>query len=338
MKVGVACYTPKIMALVASSLRGVRGMRITWMTSDADELSILSVQSPADVVLMCVSFVRRSTQEQLRELCQDLQVPVILLIESDKNEADDVARAMSCGVKGISVIDYALFEKGEGANQLVLNISRFARTKAKANTRLDVNSQEDLGKKRQHYLVAVGSSSGGPQALMELLAAMSGNSTASFVIAQHMDKEFVPRFAQWLEQQSGFTVKLIDEGERLRPSMVYLGNGQGHVVLKRGQTLGYQVAQAGEPYCPSANVLFHSVVDRARLPCCAVLLSGMGEDGAAGMLEMKQAGFYTVAQDEKSAAVNGMPKAAVDLGAATDVLAAADIAKALMRRYEADHG
>jgi len=335
MKIGVACYTPKIMAAVADALRGVRDMRITWMTSEVDELHDLVVQSPADMVLMCTSFMRRGSLDQLRELCLDLAVPVIILTESDKNEADCLAEAMSCGARGVNVIDYQRFEDGSGQRELVINLSRFNRGRPKASPKSVVNMHDVTKKMTENYLVTIGASSGGPQALVELLTCFPANTQASFVIAQHMDKEFVPRFASWMEQHTHLKVKLINNGDRLRPGTIYLGDGRGHVVLKKGQTLGYRDVREGEPYCPSVNILFNSVVEHVRMPCCGILLSGMGEDGAQGMLAMKNAGLYTLAQDEKSASVNGMPKAAVEIDAATEVLPVSDMARVLKQRYEA---
>jgi len=335
VKIGVACYTPKIMAAVASAMRGVRDMRITWMTSEVDELLDLVVQSPADMVLMCTSFVRRSSPEQLRELCMDLSVPVLVLTDSDTQDAEYLARAMNCGVRGVNVIDYQRFDEGVGQRDLVLTISRFLRGRPKASPEVVVNRQETVSNLVENYLVVIGASSGGPQALQQLLTQFPASTKGSFVVAQHMDREFVPRFATWMEQQTHLQVKLLEEGERLRPGTLYLGDGRGHVVLKKGQTLGYREVVAGESYCPSVNVLFDSVVEHAHLPVCGILLSGMGDDGAKGMLGMRNAGFFTLAQSEKSAAVNGMPKAAVDIGAACKTMAAVDMARVLKQRYEA---
>jgi chemotaxis response regulator CheB len=336
MKIGVASYTPEIMSYVADAVRGSETMRITWMSSDYRELHDLLVQSPADIVLMCVAFLDHGGVGVVEEISRDLRTPILVLARDSEQHDELITEAMSYGAAGLAVLSGGGTDKGAERADFLRTIGRFVRNKAKAAAPTVVNPQEQARILRTDaYLVAIGASAGGPQALLELLSEVQADHTgACFVIAQHLDKEFVPRFVTWLGQNLGLEVKLIEEGERLRSGVVYLGNGEKHVQMARGGRLTYMNAAASDAYCPSVDVLFDSVIDNASMPACGLLLSGMGEDGAQGLLRMRQAGLFTLAQSARSASVNGMPNAAVKLDAASKVVAAAEMAEILRNQFE----
>jgi two-component system chemotaxis response regulator CheB len=176
-------------------------------------------------------------------------------------------------------------------------------------------------------VVAIGASTGGPSALAVVLSGLVGL-RASVLVVQHLHPDFVDGLVSWMARASALPVQLARHGERLQPGVVYIAPGGTH--LKLGTN--HQIELNTNPpslHRPSVDVLFSSVAQRAEGRAVGVLLTGMGEDGAAGLLELHQHRGLTIAQDQATCAVFGMPQAAQRLGAATHILPLAEIADAV---------
>ena len=169
-------------------------------------------------------------------------------------------------------------------------------------------------------LLAIGASTGGPAALAEVLGALPGDFPAAVAIVQHIDREFVGGLATWLAGSSALPVALARGGEPLQAGRVLIAEAGHHLVLDALGRLQYTSEPRDALHCPSVDVFFSSVAEHAPSRSCGVLLTGMGRDGASGLLAMRRAGFHTVAQDQASSVVYGMPAAAAALGAARQVL------------------
>jgi chemotaxis response regulator CheB len=160
----------------------------------------------------------------------------------------------------------------------------------------------------------------------ELLNALPGTLSAAVLVVQHLDRGFSKNLADMLGSQASLPVALAETGDRLKPGRVLVARGGDHMVLSSVNTLEYQREPAENPYRPSIDALFESLAKAGLPPGVAVLLTGMGNDGAQGLLKLKQAGWFTIAQDKSTSAVYGMPKAARDLGAADLILPLSAIA------------
>ncbi len=162
--------------------------------------------------------------------------------------------------------------------------------------------------------------------------------TPGIVVVQHMPPIFTARFAQRLDSLCAMRVKEAADGDRVRHGEVLIAIGGSHLVV-RADGSGYFVnVVAGPPvtrHCPSVDVLFRSVAQAVGMYATAVILTGMGDDGALGMSEIKQAGGYTIAQNEETCVVYGMPKEAVRRGAIDDILPLEAIAAAITKRFAA---
>ena len=171
-------------------------------------------------------------------------------------------------------------------------------------------------------VIAIGASTGGTEAIAEVLTRMPADSPA-ILIAQHIPPVFSTAFAHRLNQICPMQVKEAADGDAVAPGLALVAPGNLHMVLRKAGG-GYRVAvKDGPRVCyqrPSVDVLFSSVAETAGDNATGVLLTGMGSDGAQGLLRMKQAGARTVAQDEATCVVFGMPREAVRLGAAERVL------------------
>ena len=180
-------------------------------------------------------------------------------------------------------------------------------------------------------IVAVGASTGGPQALAEVLSRLPTTLAASIVIVQHVDAAFAPGLGQWLSEQAGRPVQLAAEGHQPAVGEVLLSGTDDHLVLGEDRRLHYSVEPRESSYRPSVDVFFNSAARNWPRPGVAVLLTGMLRDGAEGLLNLRRLGWRTIAQDESSSIVWGMPKAAVEIGAAEEVVSLLQIAKAITR-------
>ena len=169
-------------------------------------------------------------------------------------------------------------------------------------------------------LVLLGSSTGGPFALAEILSRITTPRKATIVIVQHVDAAFAPGLSEWLSQHAGRKVELIRDGMELTEGSVLLSGTDDHLVLEANHRLHYSLEPRGVTYRPSVDVFFKSVAAHWPQTGIAVLLTGMGRDGAEGLLQLRHLGWTTIAQDEATSVVWGMPRAAVELGAADQIL------------------
>jgi two-component system response regulator WspF len=180
-------------------------------------------------------------------------------------------------------------------------------------------------------IVAIGASTGGPQALVEILSHLPTAFAASVVIIQHVDAAFAPGLSQWLAEQTGRSVQVAAEGQQPSLGKVLIAGTDDHLILGEDRCLHYSAEPAENCYRPSVDVFFNSVARNWPRPGVAVLLTGMLRDGAAGLLTLRRQGWRTIAQDESSSIVWGMPKAAVEIGAAEEVISLPHIARAIVR-------
>ena len=183
-------------------------------------------------------------------------------------------------------------------------------------------------------LIIVGASTGGTEAIREVLVPLPPDAPA-VLIAQHMPPGFTKSFAQRLNGLCRITVKEAEHGERVLPGHAYIAPGHAHLLLARSGA-NYIAHLSDDPpvnrHRPSVDVLFRSAAQHAGKNAVGVILTGMGRDGAAGLLEMKKAGAYTLAQDEASCIVFGMPREAIALGAADEIAALPEMSRRVMAR------
>jgi two-component system, chemotaxis family, protein-glutamate methylesterase/glutaminase len=186
-------------------------------------------------------------------------------------------------------------------------------------------------------LVVIGASTGGPEAIKAILMEMPAD-CPGILVTQHMPHTHVHSFADRLNAVCKISVKVAEHGERVRPGHAYIAPGHSHLLLARSLphfAIGLDDGAPLSRHRPSVDALFFSVAKLAATNAIGIILTGMGKDGAAGMLALKQAGAYTFAQDAASCTVFGMPRAAIEAGAAQEVLALPNIAKRLVARIGA---
>ena len=181
---------------------------------------------------------------------------------------------------------------------------------------------------RPFRVVAIGTSTGGPQALHEILANV-GADGPGIVVVQHMPPTFTAALARWLDERCAIRVREAAHGDEVVPGTALIAPGDRHLMLVRSGAR-FSVALADGPnvsgHKPSVDVLFKSVARAARSSACGVILTGMGADGARGLCEMRAAGAYTLGQNEASSIVYGMPQRALEMGAVERVVDLREVA------------
>ena len=169
-------------------------------------------------------------------------------------------------------------------------------------------------------IVAIGSSTGGPSALLSVFSGLPGDLPVPVLVAQHIADGFVPGLVNWLNAGSRMKVVVAETGQLPEAGVVYIAPTGTNMVLE-GKRIGFREPEKGQLYIPSADTLFDSVARSYGKRAIGVILTGMGADGAKGMKRMHDAGAITIAQDEETCTVFGMPKAAIDVGGVDRIMA-----------------
>jgi two-component system response regulator WspF len=179
-------------------------------------------------------------------------------------------------------------------------------------------------------LIVIGSSTGGPAALLEIFKALPTVFPAAIVVVQHVDMEFSADLAAWLGRQCRLPVNVVKPGCPPKKGTILIAETNDHLIMTAGQKLVYCTEPKDVFYRPSVDVFFHSVAANWKARGAAIVLTGMGRDGAEGLLSLRKTGWRTIAQDKETSVMFGMPKAAAECGAAMKIMPIDRIAQELI--------
>jgi two-component system chemotaxis response regulator CheB len=304
--------------LLVQNLNRDPAIRVVATARDPFEARDMILLHKPDVMTLDVELPRMNGIEFLRKLMPQYPLPVVVI----SSLSDKVFDAMGAGavdfVAKPSVSSRAQLEEFI-KNELLVKI-KIASTAKISNIKKAVmaNEQQHLAVSKNHLLVAIGASTGGTEAIFSVVKEY-GTDIPGIVCVQHMPPGFTQMYAKRLNDQCRIQVKEAETGDRVRPGHMLIapgGDRHMHLVKFNGE---YQVEVKAGPkvngHCPSVDVLFESVAKVARSDAVGIILTGMGGDGAKGLLAMRQAGAKTIGQDESTCVVYGMPKVAYDLGA-----------------------
>ncbi len=290
-----------------------------------------------DVLTLDVEMPKMDGVAFLERLMRLRPMPVVMVSSLTEKSSSITLQALELGA-----FDYVTKPKLDIRNGLTeyageLTDKIRGATKARLKTPLSGNARKNLHPKNtadvvlaaEHRdfattekIILVGASTGGTEALKAFLADLPADSPG-ILITQHMPEAFTKTFARRLDGLCRIAVKEAEHGERILPGHAYLAPGNRHLLLKRSGA-NYMVALSDGPpvnrHRPSVDVLFRSAANYAGKNSIGIIMTGMGDDGAGGMLEMHQAGAYTLAQDEESCVVFGMPKEAIARGGVDDIV------------------
>jgi two-component system chemotaxis response regulator CheB len=292
-----------------------------------------------DVVTMDIEMPVMNGIEALKRIMAKYPLPVIMFSSLTKEGAEITMEALNLGACDFITKDFAnvSINISSRENELISKIKNTASMKVRFLMRRLESIRKPIsfnaGKKVRHEILAIGASTGGPPALQHILSSLPGDFPVPVVIAQHMPKLFTQSFSQRLNSVSQIEVREAVDREPLKPGVALIAPGDTHVELKRRgrEVIVEFVKDAKYIYRPSVDLLMQSAALTYESRSMGVILTGMGNDGLAGMTEMKKKAGYIIAQDEETCVVYGMPRAVVNAKLADSVLPIDKISEEIIR-------
>ncbi len=309
---------------------------VAWVAHDGKEAVEKCIKDTPDMILMDLLMPVMNGAESTREIMAKAPCGILIVTVSVKSNSAKVFEAMSYGALD-AVNTPVLGTDGslEGAEQLLKKIGQLeVLCKNPASVALPEKTPivYPAGKSTATpYIVAIGSSTGGPAALAKLVAELPNSFGAAVVIIQHIDREFADGLAIWLGSFTKMKVCLAVEGQTPLPNNIYLAGTNDHLIITESLRFKYTENPVELPYRPSVDVFFESLYRHWPRNGSAVVLTGIGRDGAKGILALNKKGWQTMSQDKESCVVYGMPKAVAELGAAKIILPPEKIGRELAK-------
>ncbi len=292
-----------------------------------------------DVITLDIEMPRMDGLSFLRKLMKYYPIPTIIVSSLSPANSEMALEALDCGAVEVMAKPGGSYGVGDMSVQLAEKIRAAAHVRVRTLTPVAATDGKNNGseaslalKRSTHKVIAMGASTGGTEALKSVLMEMPANSPG-IVIVQHMPPRFTTAFANRLNGLCRIEVREAKDGDAVLPGIALIAPGNYHMLLKRVGGTYYVEVRTGPLVFhqrPSVDVLFLSVARHAGSNALGVIMTGMGRDGASGLLEMKKAGAYTVAQDEASCVVFGMPKEAILMGGAESIVSLSDIPRNLI--------
>jgi two-component system chemotaxis response regulator CheB len=305
------------------------GIEVIGTAQDPFDARDKILELKPDVVTLDVEMPKMDGIAFLKKLMPQYPLPVIVVSSSSEN----VLNSLNAGA-----VDFVTKpDSGRSGslpafiNELIVKI-KIASTAKVGSFKKDyqpVKFVSDKGTDMRDMVVAIGASTGGTEALYSIITTLPRDMPGILVV-QHMPPVFTRLYAERLNNSCPLEVKEAEDGDLLKPGRVIIAAGEHHLQLKKGSSGYYVKSQPGEKvsgHCPSVDVLFDSVAQVAGAHAIGVILTGMGSDGAKGLLNMKKAGAWTIGQDETTSTVYGMPMVAYNIGAVMKQLPLGKIAQ-----------
>jgi two-component system, chemotaxis family, protein-glutamate methylesterase/glutaminase len=304
-----------------------------------------------DVLTLDVEMPKMDGLDFLERLMRLRPMPVLMISSLTEGGSDITFRALELGA--VDFVSKPKLDIARGMEESAIEITDKIRAVAQARIRKTFiapfvqekfSADAILPSTTRRFsstekLIAIGASTGGTEAIKEVLTNLPADAPG-VLVTQHMPEHFTKSFADRLNNLCKISVKEAEHNERILPGYAYIAPGHSHLLIRRSGA--YYIAELNQGplvnrHRPSVDVLFRSVANVAGANALGIILTGMGKDGVQGMLEMKQAGSHTIAQDEASCVVFGMPKEAIAAGAVREVLPLQNIARRTLE-YLSSHG
>jgi two-component system response regulator WspF len=320
MKIAIVNDLPMAVEALRRALAFEPAHQVVWVASNGFDAVKYCAELTPDLILMDLIMPVMDGVEATRRIMAESPCAIVIVTVDREQNVRKVFEAMGHGA--LDVVDTPAVGAGdaqEAAAPLLRKILNIGWLIGQSGSRVRSAAPHLRTMGQRESLVAIGSSAGGPAALEVLLKDLPRDFPAAIVLVQHVDQVFASGMAEWLSSASGLTVRLAQQGERPQSGTVLLAGTNHHIRLLKNGTLAYTAEPVNEIYRPSIDVFFESVARHWNGDAVGVLLTGMGRDGAQGLKLMRQQGFLTIAQDQHSSAVYGMPKAAAAIDAAVEI-------------------
>jgi two-component system, chemotaxis family, protein-glutamate methylesterase/glutaminase len=336
VKVLVVDDSAIVRKVLSEELSRERGIEVVGTAPDPFVARDKIVRLRPDVITLDIEMPRMDGLTFLKKLMRHYPLPVIIVSSLTKKGGKLAMEALSLGALEVISKPSAAYSVGDMSVQLADKIRAVARVdvRGKMQAQPETPAPEAVKTTRAlsattNKIIAIGASTGGTEAIKAVLSGMPPNAPGILVV-QHMPAKFTTSFAERLDGLCAMNVKEAEDGDSVVNGRVLIAPGNYHMLLRRSGARYYVQVKTGpmvHHQRPSADVLFKSVADYAGANAIGIILTGMGADGAEGLLKMREAGARTIAQDEQSCVVFGMPKEAIKLGAAEKVVSLEQISR-----------
>lgn len=344
IRVLLAEDSPTIRLHLGRMIASAPGLQIVGEARDGEEVITLAERLKPDVISMDIQMPIMDGLEATRQIMTRCPTPIVVVSALLDADIDLAFQAIECGALAVVPKPPAGSHPGFPASQRQLISTLIAMSKVSVVRRHQRYFSDIQGAGvpyttavRDHQakieLIALGASAGGPSALSKLLADLPNQFPVPILAVQHMPDEFIPGLVRWLANHIMLPVTIARDGTVLETGL-YLSPGGRHCVVERqGKSLVTRLIkeQNGFRYCPSIDMLFNSVASVCGPSAVGVILTGMGDDGAEGLLALRRAGGRTIAQDQTTSTVFGMPGAALERGGVEHIQPLSQIPRSLMK-------
>jgi two-component system chemotaxis response regulator CheB len=324
--------------ILSQELGRQKGIEIVGTAPDPFIARDKIVSLNPDVLILDVEMPGMDGITFLKRIMAYRPMPVIIFSSLTLNGSKTAIEALAAGAVDVIGKPGPSYSVGDACQALAVTIRSISRNAAaymaKKARRLDQTTTERSNLvETTHKIIAIGASTGGVQALTCVLSSLPANAPGTLVV-QHMPAMFTKSFAERLNNECSVHVKEAEDGDRVLPGNVLIAPGGYHMLLQRSGATYYVAVKDGPAVCrqkPSVEVMFNSVAKFAGANAIGAILTGMGNDGAGGLLTMRQAGARTIAQDEDTCVVFGMPKEAIKNGGAETIVPLQKVANSLIQ-------
>ncbi len=332
MRIAIVNDMPLAVEALRRVVGSVPGYEVAWIAVDGEDAVQKCAADKPDLILMDLMMPRMDGAEATRIIMQRSPCAILVVTATVGGHAAKVFEAMGYGaLDAVDTPVLGLSGDPAGAGPLLAKIAMLGRLISRSKPSvLTLDASARTRAPGALPFVVIGASTGGPSALVRVISRLPRDLPAAMAVIQHVDEQFAPGLASWLSSQTGHDVRIARTDDRPRQGIVFLASTNDHLVLTPEVAYAYTSEPADYPYRPSVDVFFESVARAWPGPLVGVLLTGMGADGAQGLLSLRHAGWHTIAQDQATSVVYGMPRAAARLKAAIDILPVDDIAAAIV--------
>lgn len=299
--------------------------KLLWVAQTGREAIQYCAQQCPDLLLMDMHMPNLNGVEATRQIMHHSPCVILIVTASITKHSTMVFEAMSHGALDVVKTPRLGTDNPKAINRLLRKMAILAKhTIPSTETLRHISTSNPRQRSRrlaQHpKLIVIGASTGGPGALQTIFNQLPQDFDAAIIVIQHINEQFTSGLVHWLNQSSKLPVTQIRNGDYPKVGQILLAGGNKHLVMRPNHSLRYTCEPANYPYHPSVDVFFHSVADHWEQPGTAALLTGMGKDGALGLKHLWSANWHTIAESKDSCVVFGMPKAAIEQGAAKHIL------------------
>ncbi|QZZ21493.1 chemotaxis response regulator protein-glutamate methylesterase [Leptothermofonsia sichuanensis E412] len=346
MRIAIVNDLPIAVAALRKVVQTVPDYQVIWTAKNGAEAVDRCAQDTPDLILMDLLMPVMDGVESTRQIMKKSPCGILVVTSNTEKHVDRVYEAMCHGA--LDAVDTPILDASDNARSASTLLAKIATIrkllkpaalsqKSKTSVSPSKSTLKPSTFERSSLwstappIIAIGSSTGGPKALATVLSKLPVGFNAAIAVVQHVDAQFSAGLVSWLNQQVALPVRVARAGDALEPGTILVAGTNDHLYVRSDLTLGYTTDPIDYPYRPSVDVFFKSLAEHWTRRGTAVLLTGMGRDGAEGLSALRARGWHTIAQDKESCVVYGMPRAAVELNAAVEVLSPDAIATVLVQ-------